>query len=137
MLEAQLASARGEKQQHKPPATAHTPKKSALRDGKGSAPKCAECHEEHFGRCPSKRNFKLERKQLEADEARFRRQQEQKEKAAANKAETVGDWVTDDDSDKKQSPYLRVIVFDPANPTPSHIRVSANTTYLTKKKQRS
>ena len=50
VLEVQLAEVRGGcKQQPKTPSAPHTPHKSSLHKGKGRAPKCDECGEEHFG----------------------------------------------------------------------------------------
>mmetsp|Transcript_69421 Transcript_69421/g.144772 ORF Transcript_69421/g.144772 Transcript_69421/m.144772 type:complete len:191 (-) Transcript_69421:496-1068(-) len=117
------------------PKTPGSQPKSVLRDGTREAPDCSECHTKHFGKCPSKRNFKLERKQLEADEARWKRQQgQEKERAAANTARDLGAWETA--SNESDSEYLRVSVYDPVLPTPAHIRVSVNKTYLTKKQRR-
>jgi hypothetical protein len=143
-LEARLsdpAGAAGGKPSVTPRQPGQTPHKSALCEGRGDAPLCTipDCKQRHFGRCPGKRNFSLEKKQLEADEARWKRTQgqeaEKKDRAAANVARDVGGWETVE-SNESDSECFRVSIFDPSEPTPDHIRVSVHNTFLTKKRRR-
>lgn len=60
---------------------------------------------------------------------------EKKDRAAAHLARDAGGWETVD-SNESDSNCFHVSVFDPAHPIPTHIKITANKTYLTKKRSR-